>query len=779
MKMPENTQTLETGTEMVVEDFDIGDKATLFKILRKKLYTNEIRAVVQEVMSNARDAHREHGNPDRPIQVMMPNQWNNEFWIRDFGVGISPERMSNVFIKYGNSTKRGDNVQTGGFGLGAKSPFAYSDDFQIETYLPDDDGNMMRRRYACVIDPTEIGQLLQIDGPEPTEEERGTKIVLVVKDGDASKFSHWVEDRARYWVPRPDVIGVKDFNWTWTDVTTLFEGDKWRIIQGGNGRGLALVDKIPYPVDRASVVTPDEDDESPVSMAFSMGFVIDLDVGDVAITAPREGIEYDAASIAVIRQRLETMMDEVAVKVTESIEDAGDIWEANRIYKSLSALHKAAVKGKAQWKGIPVTGDFGMASCGFKTVIYERTYKRTSNFCGTTSSGSTYFAFPLDADEIKHVYVLDEENLQPGRALYMFRTMNRHECDKIRVIVIPTGKTPEDQKHIDEAYEKMEQEHGLRTMVEGLTKFSTIEKWNLRKHGPKLSSDNGGPRTYGGPVVRVKELNYTKWEESKVTMDDEEKVFVQLFGGKPHMASNKRNESYSGQIRNLEANLGIKVVGVQTPFINKVPGCWVWLQDALEAKYQEVIATPDYAAAMTLDDTELHIDSSIGDINRWITKGKLTIYDNSLLDQWRKETERQEALAGIQSKILLWSGYAGHHDDDVVNPGNRLQVIKDAAFAAMPFLPKIERFTSGSDDDVIAEIQWYIDARDPKRDAADTLGKEFAAALDKKAYELYKGNGGTMVWSEIEKHLGLKSHNGNAARRAAIRHQKSMDLAAA
>lgn len=47
----------------------------------------------------------------------------------DYGCGLSQRRVQDVFTTFGASTKRDNNYEIGGFGLGAKSPLAYADTF--------------------------------------------------------------------------------------------------------------------------------------------------------------------------------------------------------------------------------------------------------------------------------------------------------------------------------------------------------------------------------------------------------------------------------------------------------------------------------------------------------------------------------------------------------------------------------------------------------------------------------------------------------------------------
>ena len=115
------------GGKQAIE-FGISNSAEFFNILSSTLYKDQILAVVREVLCNAWDAHIEAGCTDRPVQVTLTQ---NEFIIKDFGKGIHHDDMGLIYGTYGNSTKKNDGNQTGGFGLGCKAPFAYTDHFEV------------------------------------------------------------------------------------------------------------------------------------------------------------------------------------------------------------------------------------------------------------------------------------------------------------------------------------------------------------------------------------------------------------------------------------------------------------------------------------------------------------------------------------------------------------------------------------------------------------------------------------------------------------------------
>lgn len=106
----------------------VSDDAALMHILSSTLYTYPKLAVVREILCNAWDAHIASGLTDLPLEVTV---LDNEIRIRDFGTGIAHEQIGPIYGVYGNSTKRDDSASTGGFGLGSKAPFAYTDNFEV------------------------------------------------------------------------------------------------------------------------------------------------------------------------------------------------------------------------------------------------------------------------------------------------------------------------------------------------------------------------------------------------------------------------------------------------------------------------------------------------------------------------------------------------------------------------------------------------------------------------------------------------------------------------
>jgi hypothetical protein len=108
--------------------FGISDDPAFFQILSQSLYKDPLLAMIRETICNGWDAHIDSGRTDRSLTITLTGE---KLVIRDYGRGIPHDKIGPVYAVYGASTKKNDGRQTGGFGLGCKSPFAYTDHFEV------------------------------------------------------------------------------------------------------------------------------------------------------------------------------------------------------------------------------------------------------------------------------------------------------------------------------------------------------------------------------------------------------------------------------------------------------------------------------------------------------------------------------------------------------------------------------------------------------------------------------------------------------------------------
>jgi hypothetical protein len=217
-------------------NFGISDVRLVVDIL-SKLYAYPIRTLVQEYICNGRDAMREAGTwGKQAIDITVPNTLDPVFKVRDYGVGITPDRMENIFVNYGSSTKRNTNTQTGGFGIGAKSAFSYTDSFTITSFV---NGT----KYIYVAHLADDGGVNLIS-KEATTQANGVEISIGVKPKDLAEFRGAVQRCVRFWQQPIKFIGSKDIHQL-NPTLTLGNMNTYDC-HGNESRTVYLIDGIEY-----------------------------------------------------------------------------------------------------------------------------------------------------------------------------------------------------------------------------------------------------------------------------------------------------------------------------------------------------------------------------------------------------------------------------------------------------------------------------------------------------------------------------------------------------
>lgn len=328
--------------------FGIGDAAMVMEVLRNQLYNDPLFSSVREYLCNARDANREAGNA-APISVILPTYNNLFLTISDGGPGISPDRMSNIFTQFGMSTKRHTNELTGGFGLGGKSGFAYSDTFSIISVV---DG--MMRTYTAYIDSSRLGAMTLLK-EEITDKSNGTSIILPIKKEDLERCKVIIRAITYFWSCKPTFYHstynangemiTQPFNINYAEPEqVLYEGDEWycvkenkanRLTNYGNSNKLyILIDEIPYDIDVGKF---DHSLQSKMNALHSNNFRIKFNNSELSLAASRDSITYDPKTIKAITAKYEVIAKDISGKINEAVEQ-------NKSYLD-ALIHLLEIKG--------------------------------------------------------------------------------------------------------------------------------------------------------------------------------------------------------------------------------------------------------------------------------------------------------------------------------------------------------------------------------------------------------------------------------------------------
>lgn len=437
MKILEEKIEVVKGKEGINDNyFRIGDESIMFDVMRNRLYSNPLRVICQEPMSNARDAHREKGH-NEPIHIYLPENLSPYYKIQDFGPGINPDRMINVFIAFGCSTKRNDNIQTGGFGLGAKCPFAYSDTFSIVT-ITDEMGYNIKRTYTAYIDESRKG-IISLLSQEDTEERTGTTIIIPAKNKDFYNFAEWTKKTAMFWDVKPIIHGGKI---NWEVLPKEIEGDNWFITAQSNLSTFTVtVDDIPYSLNWEAIqgeINKTKDSgkiNSLYSLLRNLGKVAVLNYknGEVMLSASREELDYKEFTINAIIKKLKEISEEYVKKTVELIEKKNTLLDANLYWTGLHPNIKTII-GTAYWHGIELHEEYTLPNCSdsFFRVYHKDKYRVNMKM---TKASSKHIHFWVNSLLILND--LDEKDRSERRRIKRLFKDNQN-INYVYVLCIPT-----------------------------------------------------------------------------------------------------------------------------------------------------------------------------------------------------------------------------------------------------------------------------------------------------------------------------------------------------
>lgn len=132
MKVYETNKSLISGAmQSTIQGISAANIAKATYFLRDKIYSDKHKATVTEILCNAVDEHRKYGIK-KPVLVFLSF---NELVIRDYAKGLSDDDVMRVYFQYFESTKSSDNDGIGGFGIGAKAPSSYADNYSVVSYF--------------------------------------------------------------------------------------------------------------------------------------------------------------------------------------------------------------------------------------------------------------------------------------------------------------------------------------------------------------------------------------------------------------------------------------------------------------------------------------------------------------------------------------------------------------------------------------------------------------------------------------------------------------------
>jgi hypothetical protein len=374
MKILEATQDVEMSEGMVAEKFDVELNAQFFRTMTDTLYSFKVRAVIRELSTNAADAMVDTGQTGKPFFVHLPNRMEPFFTVRDYGPGIAKNEVKPVYTTLFKSSRIKSNDHAGCYGLGSKSPFAYTDSFTVTSYF-----NGMKYIFSLFKDASKCPACVML-GEEPTTEPNGLEVTVPVENVDMAKFYEEAKFVYRTFKVRPTIVGAQI---TFDDSKSMVSGSCWDLYSG-SGTAVAVMGNVCYPLNGANAVI-----NYRYHKFLNANFVFHFNIGEVDIPPAREALSYDKATIANLEAKLQVVENELKTEVSKMIDVCPTMWEASLKYHSLDYAVRCLVDNNIMYKGKKLQHSFYFphkyTAAQVEIRQFSRVYSSKTKSSGTTS----------------------------------------------------------------------------------------------------------------------------------------------------------------------------------------------------------------------------------------------------------------------------------------------------------------------------------------------------------------------------------------------------------
>lgn len=359
----------------------------IFNVLRKSMYSDPLKTVVQEILSNSRDSHRESNKANIPVEVTI-NQNEGYIVFTDFGVGISEDRMEQIFLWYGRSTKRNDNRQVGGFGLGCKSPFSLSDSFLITTKV---DNHCYE--YCAFIDESSKGALKLIDKREMRPgESTGTEIRVPVGRNNCATAAQHVRDITQWWSPPAILHGFPKIK----NIQPFLSGTGWVILSEETRNS---INKVPVCIcDGIPFYNSPPSDKG---ISIPRNVILVFKTGEVQISANRESLYWSDITSDAFKNKIENFRKEYKVHLEKDLNNLTE-WEDKILYlnNTIKVFNDRKIIEGLSYKNpvdinVSETNDKfsnGVYSFKYKDGFYERHLRMEYSICNFVNASIGYYS---------------------------------------------------------------------------------------------------------------------------------------------------------------------------------------------------------------------------------------------------------------------------------------------------------------------------------------------------------------------------------------------------
>ena len=266
-------------------------------LLTSNLYSKPLESFLRETVANAYDSHMEAGTDEHILLLIQDSGYKTyTISIRDYGVGVSPERFEKIYRNIGSSTKRDSNDYIGMFGIGRFSCLSCADVANITSYYNG-------KKYSYLM--YKNGGGINIDKMSETEGNFRNGLEVSIKKYIYSD-SDWREAISHLCLFDKLHITYQGESYFLKGLASQFNERKITNFNAFSRCSILSTNKNYFKVGNVLYDMKD----GIVDLATTDGLIINLPIGSVDITPNREALQYTDYTNRTINQKIvETKME--------------------------------------------------------------------------------------------------------------------------------------------------------------------------------------------------------------------------------------------------------------------------------------------------------------------------------------------------------------------------------------------------------------------------------------------------------------------------------------
>ncbi len=595
--------------------FSIAMNGKAFRVLSDTMYQDKIGSIMREISCNCLDSHVMAGTPDKAFTLHLPDAFEPWVSFRDYGIGLSPDAVQTVFCVYFQSTKDQSNDAVGAFGLGAKTPFSYTDQFNVTSIY-----NGRKYMYSAFINGEGIPEIQLMAETESTEH-NGVEIKIGVEPKDFGAFIKAAQTQLRFFPVKPEVVNFRNgakFEFE-EEGEALFETATVKIFKSkAYGRAAMHIIQGPvgYPLDVTQVLPHlSSEDGQFLRTINEIGANLYFNIGEIGVTASREGVEYKGVTLDSLKKRVAEAHKDVVAWIETQVATLPNVYEKarfindNQTFRSIIAGIKMDLSPAIKHHN--GTYSFQLGTCdAFKTEVEREDIngnkvKKTVNGVSITKytrNGMNGFTGSRNSS--------DDATLQPTKG------------ERVAIVLRDTSKTPvakmrhffkeknlETMLSLTANFDSIKFDAAfIKSLTDHLGGFAEIHMVSTMADPPRTAYDrtrtdysrptaykaNGNGRDDMDSVANWKR-EYEKLAE--LTDDNGDDVEKAIYIVVDRQRTESIGYNVKGQFNEL-CNAGVvdlPLYGIRANDVDKLPETgieWVKLEDYVKEKRDEIIANP-------------------------------------------------------------------------------------------------------------------------------------------------------------------------------------------